>query len=116
MKTRTRSSSNILDTADSALLSRIYCAIQFCGSYLPSSPVPAPKGGISLAGICCAESGAACTKSTALNPKNTFLTARNFESITLQYVSVIRMSKGTTQLRDIGHLCCRGRASYPNCV
>ena len=30
-----------------------------------------------------------------------FLTARNFESITLQYVSVIRMSKSTTQVRDI---------------
>src|SRR5581483_10453137 len=96
IKTSTCSSSKIFDAADSLLLSRISCAMPFCGSYLPSNPVSVPGDGSSLAGIC-APSGPACISKSALTPKNTFLAAPNFEFITLQYVSVIRMSKGSTQ-------------------
>src|SRR5438477_12215173 len=69
MKTSTCSSSNIFDAADSALLSRISCAMPFSGSYLPSRPVSVPGGGISLGGICAAN-GAASRKSSAAKVKN----------------------------------------------
>src|SRR2546423_11318998 len=73
MKTSTRSSSNILDAADSALLSWINCAIPFVGSYLPSSPVSVPGRGSSLAGICCPDTGPAC-----INKRAAIIAAKNF--------------------------------------
>src|SRR5205807_5773303 len=67
------SSSNIFDAADSAPLSRINCAIPFCGSYFPSSPVSVPAGGSSLAGICCPNIRPVC-----INKRAAIIAAKNF--------------------------------------